>query len=43
MSLGHLGMVYVGEPNKFVDSAKASPMEILAFTLAYTLPSAFLH
>jgi hypothetical protein len=43
MSLGHPGRVFVGEANKFVDSAKASLMEILAFTLDYSLPSAFLH
>jgi hypothetical protein len=43
MSLGHHGIVFVGEINKFVDPAKASPMKILAFTLDYSLPSAFLH
>jgi hypothetical protein len=43
MSLGHPGRVFVGETNKFVNSAKASAMEILAFKLEYSLPSAFLH
>jgi hypothetical protein len=43
MSLGHHGIVFVGEINKFVDSAKANPMETWAFPLDYSLPSAFLH
>jgi hypothetical protein len=43
MSLGHPGKVFVGEISKFVDSAKASPIEILAFKLDHTLPSAFFH
>jgi hypothetical protein len=43
MSLGHHGSVFVGEINKFVDSAKANPMETWAFPLDYSLPSAFLH
>jgi hypothetical protein len=43
MSLGHPGRVFVGEINKFVDYAKDSLIEILAFKLNYSLPSAFLH
>jgi hypothetical protein len=43
MSSGHPGRAFVGKTNKFVDSAKVSPMEILAFKTDYSLPSAFLH
>jgi hypothetical protein len=43
MSLVHSGQDFVGETNKFVDSAKASPVEILAFKLDCSLPSSFLH
>jgi hypothetical protein len=42
-SLGHHGRVFVGEINKFVDSAKGRLTEILAFKLDYSLSSAFLH
>jgi hypothetical protein len=41
--LGHCGQDFVGETNKFVDSTKASLMEILAFKLDCSLPSAFLY
>jgi hypothetical protein len=43
MSLGHCAQNFVGETNKFVDSAKDSPVEILSFKLDFSLPSLFLH
>jgi hypothetical protein len=33
MSLGHPGRIIVGKTIKFIDSAKASPIEILALNL----------
>jgi hypothetical protein len=43
MSFGHPGRVFVGEANKFMDYAKSSTIEIVAFKLNYFLTSAFLH
>jgi hypothetical protein len=34
---------FVGHTNKLVDSAKASPKDILAFKLDYSLQTAFLY
>jgi hypothetical protein len=36
-------VVLVGRTNKFVDSAKARPMDVLSFKLDYSLPTAFVH